>query len=1525
MSSSQETYVCTELEYPIGCDYFNSTNPEDMTTIMDQMAEFAIYYVIIGCCVLLIGYLHVLGWLTAAYNQGHRIRKKLFWSILKQDIAWFDTHDIGELNTRLSDDVAKLVAGIGDKMGLFFQYTSTFVTGIIIAFVYSWKLALVMTSVSPLIAMAGMVMAKVGASMTSKELQAYAKAGAVAEEVIGAVRTVMAFGGEEKECNRYNENLKEAKLLGIRKGLLNGVSMGLIFLIMFSSYGLAFWYGSKLVFDGEITPGTIMTVFFCVLSGTFSLGNAAPNIEHFATARGAAYVLYQDNRQGKRRSHLQRRRIKDSIMYCHWDWTRESVSMSLAIIDIILFPKPDIDSSAPSGRKEEHITGNVEFKNVDFNYPSRPDVKVLKNLSMKIQVGQTLALVGPSGCGKSTTVQLLQRFYDPEAGQILMDGTDIREFNIKWYRQQIAVVSQEPILFATTISENVRFGKDDITNEDIVRACREANAEGFISKLPEKYETLVGERGAQLSGGQKQRIAIARALVRNPKVLILDEATSALDTESEATVQEALDKARQGRTILIIAHRLSTIKNAHVIVGVKDGVVVERGTHDELMAKQGLYSELVNNQQNEKDDPELFQKHDLVRGGSLRISGYGKGRSSSIRSISSVGSKKSSDKQETEEALPIPPVKRLMGLNRPEMPLLIMGCIFAIMLGGVQPSIAIIMSEILGVFSETGDHVQDEVNLYSGMFVVVGVGAGICMTLLSVTFSRSGEALTLRLRQQSFQSILRQEMAFFDDNKNSVGALCTRLATDASAVKGATGTPLSTFFRSLASIGAGIIIGFVYSWEMTLLILGIVPFVFIGGYTSMKIRSSNTEDKNKGLEHAGKIAIEAIGNIRTVATLTKEQRFFDDYSEAILKQYKNKKREAHIQGIAYAFSQAVMYFAIAASFSLGAYLVENRGLEYQDMYRVFSAIVFSALQVGQATSFAPDYGEAKVSAAKIFALLDRKSAIDSSDPDGKKLNDCSGAVKLMNVSFNYPSRPDVTVLKDLRLTVNPGQTVALVGTSGCGKSTMVQLLERFYDPFDGQVTFEDTDIRQLNLQWLRKQIGIVSQEPILFATSIRDNIAYGENSRKVEMAEIIQAAKNANIHNFITSLPEGYDTNVGDKGAQLSGGQKQRIAIARALIRNPKLLLLDEATSALDTESEKIVQTALDKAQEGRTCIVIAHRLSTIQNADCIVVIHQGRVVEMGTHSELLQQRSRASQPEYYLYQHCYQEGGSCDMKEMVCDNDTVINVTWSVIGYSEYWQYGDRSNCSITNDTCYMEIDEPTYNCSGLTVCSLDTCSDSTWEAITCSTTVATNFMRINYTCEEGRASQPEYYLYQHCYQEGGSCDMKEMVCDNDTVINVTWSVIGYSEYWQYGDRSNCSITNDTCYMEIDEPTYNCSGLTVCILDTCSDSTWEVITCSTTVATNFMRINYTCEEELLTTKDDPETTQDEDNNMLTILLVSLIVLIVIAMIIVVAVLMKRRTVYVVNSNMYNLIGRRKERDKQEREEFDLPGKSAVA
>uniref|UniRef100_A0A8C1GEF7 ATP-binding cassette, sub-family B (MDR/TAP), member 11a n=1 Tax=Cyprinus carpio TaxID=7962 RepID=A0A8C1GEF7_CYPCA len=1094
------------------------------------MTKFALYYVGIGVGVLILSYFQIALWVSAAARQIQRIRKMYFRKIMRMEIGWFDCNSIGELNTRISDDINKINNAIADQVSIFIERISTFIFGFMVGFIGGWKLTLVVIAVSPLIGLASV------ARLTGRELKAYAKAGAVADEVLSSLRTVAAFGGEHKEAERYSMNLVEAQAWGIKKGAI------IVSKMQQSAQSVSF-FNNFIVFYNVFCS---LQVFFGVLMGAMNLGQASPCLEAFASGRAAAKSIF------------------DTI-------DRE----------------PEIDCFSEEGHTLDKVKGDIEFHNVHFNYPSRPEVKILDDLNVVVKAGETTAFVGPSGSGKSTTIQLIQRFYDPKEGMVTLDGHDIRSLNIQWLRSLIGIVEQEPVLFATTIAENIRYGRPGVTMEEIIEAAKQANAYNFIMDLPQKFDTLVGEGGGQMSGGQKQRIAIARALVRNPRILLLDMATSALDNESEAIVQEALDKARQGRTTISIAHRLSTIRNADVLVGFEHGRAVERGTHSQLLDRKGVYFTLVTLQNQGKDTdsdkPESSEYGDFWK---------------SIPQVQVSA-----------------PVARILKYNRPEWPYMLLGSLGAAINGSVNPIYALLFSEILGV-----RHTHTNMR-YSTICLVLFAKCDICL-LQGYSFAKSGELLTRRLRKVGFQAMLKQEIGWFDNPFNSPGALTTRLATDASMVQGATGSQIGMIVNSLTNIGASFIIAYYFSWKLSLVVTCFLPLIGLSGVFQAKMLTGFANEDKNALEAAGQVSSEALSNIRTIAGLAKEKHFVSQYEEQLQTPYKGAKKKAHVYGICFAFAQCVIFMAFAASFRYGGYLVSNEGLPYMMVFRVISALVTSATALGRASSFTPDYAKAKIAAAQLFKLLDRVPKISMSNTEGQSWDDFKGQIEFKGCRFTYPSRPDIQVLRGLEVSVHPGQTLAFVGSSGCGKSTSVQLLERFYDPDEGQVLIDGRPSVSISVPFLRSQIGIVSQEPVLFDCSIAENIQYGDNSRTVSMKEIVEAAKKAYLHDFVMTLPDKYETQVGAQGSQLSRGQKQRIAIARAIVRNPKILLLDEATSALDTESEKVVQAALDEARQGRTCIVIAHRLSTIQTADIIAVMSQGVVIEKGTHEELMARKA---------------------------------------------------------------------------------------------------------------------------------------------------------------------------------------------------------------------------------------------------------------------------------------------------------------
>uniref|UniRef100_A0A8C8K6X7 ATP-binding cassette, sub-family B (MDR/TAP), member 11a n=1 Tax=Oncorhynchus tshawytscha TaxID=74940 RepID=A0A8C8K6X7_ONCTS len=1145
-----------------------------------QMTMFAYYYVGIGLGVLIVSYFQIALWVSAAARQIQRIRKTYFRKVMRMEIGWFDCNSVGELNTRISDDINKINNAIADQVSIFIERISTFIFGFMVGFIGGWKLTLVVIAVSPLIGLAAGLMAMAVARLTGRELQAYAKAGSVADEVLSSIRTVAAFGGEDKEVERYDKNLIEAQNWGVKKGTIIGVFQGYLWCIIFLCYALAFWYGSKLVIETkELSPGTLIQVFFGVLMAAMNLGQASPCLEAFASGRAAAKTIF------------------DTI-------DRE----------------PEIDCFSEKGHKLDKVTGDIEFHNVTFNYPSRPDVKILDSLSMLIRAGETTAFVGPSGSGKSTTVQLFQRFYNPKEGMLTLDGHDIRSLNIQWLRSLIGIVEQEPVLFATTIADNIRYGRPGVTMDDIIQATKEANAYNFIMDLPQRFDTLVGEGGGQMSGGQKQRIAIARALIRNPRILLLDMATSALDNESEAIVQEALDKARMGRTTITIAHRLSTIRNADVIIGFEHGRAVESGTHNDLLEKKGVYFTLVTlqNQGNDMPSPdnETIEEEILqsFSRGSYE-SGLSLCNSLFLLKCPSYSIFPQQSKEEAEERVEPAPVARILKYNKSEWPYMLLGSIGAAINGSVNPIYAILFSQILGTFSIRDlDEQRAQINGICILFCAVAVTSFFSQFLQGYAFGKSGELLTRRLRKVGFQAMLKQEVGWFDDPRNSPGALTTRLATDASMVQGATGSQIGMIVNSLTNIGASFIIAFSFSWKLSLVVVCFLPLIGLSGVFQAKMLTGFANEDKKAMEAAGQVSSEALANIRTIAGLCKESTFVETYEQQLEAPYKSAKKKANIYGICFAFAQCVIFMAYAASFRYGGYLVSSERLHYLVVFRVISAIVISGTALGKASSFTPDYAKAKIAAAQFFKLLDRVPKISMSQIDGEKWDDFKGELEFINCKFTYPTRPDIQVLNGLLVSVKPGQTLAFVGCSGCGKSTSVQLLERFYDPDEGRVLIDGRPSHTVNVPFLRAQIGIVSQEPVLFDCSIAENIQYAYLHDFVMTLSVLDIP--------VLSLTQKYETPVGAQGSQLSRGQKQRIAIARAIVRNPKILLLDEATSALDTESEKTVQAALDEARRGRTCIVIAHRLSTIQTADIIAVMSQGAVIERGTHEELMAKRA---------------------------------------------------------------------------------------------------------------------------------------------------------------------------------------------------------------------------------------------------------------------------------------------------------------
>ncbi|XP_030753782.1 ATP-dependent translocase ABCB1 [Sitophilus oryzae] len=1145
-------------------------------TMMEAIRYFALWNTVIGIGIFITSYIAAETFNYTAIKQILRVRSNYVEKLLNKDVPWFDVHQSGDFASRMADDLSKFEDGIGEKVPLFLILQATFVASLVIALTRGWELALICLTSLPLSLIAVGLIFFLSTKLSKNELDAYASAGSIAEEVLTSIRTVVAFGGQLLEKKRYDDNLDIAKKNNIKRSFFEALGFAVLWFFIYASYGLAFWYGVGLVLSDDpryssYNAGNMITVFFSVMAGSMSFGVASPFIEAFSMAKAAGGKVFH-------------------------------------IIDGL----PKINLSKNNGEKLPQVRGNIKFQDVNFHYPSRKDVPILQGINIEINPGETVALVGSSGCGKSTVLQLIQRFYDPLSGKVFIDGKDLRDLDLTWYRKNIGVVSQEPILFDTTIEENIRYGNTEATEKDIIEASMMANAHGFIKKLPSGYKTLVGERGAQLSGGQKQRIAIARALVRNPAILLLDEATSALDTNSEAKVQAALDKASQNRTTIIVAHRLSTIRGANKIFVVSNGKVVEEGTHEQLLKLGGHYFTLVTTQVQGNEE--------------FKNTNYGDEKSTLLDDFKDDTEEEiivnvANNEADSDSFVKKASLWSIVKLNSPEWFLLFLGSLGAALMGFSMPIFAILFGNIVQVFDNPDhDYVRSETDKYSLYFVLAGVLAMVATFLQMYMFGRAGQKLTYRIRSRMFQAMLKQEMGYFDRKENGVGALCAQLSNEAAQVQGATGQRIGAIVNSASTLFLAVGLAMYYQWKLGLVALSFFPLIVIATFLQRRQMAGENEAYRKSLERSTKIAVEGVGNIRTVVSLGCEKIFYNLYIDELAPHIKTSLRATHSRSLVLGFSRAIILFAFSACLYYGGFLIRDDRVPYGDVMKVAQALIMGTVSIANSLAFTPNLEKGLIAAKKVMTLINRIPRVD--DAMGAIAKEkADGNITYSDIYFHYPTRENIQVLKGLDLSVLQGKTVALVGPSGCGKSTIVQLIERFYDPKSGTVSLDDQNIKSITLASLRSHLGIVSQEPNLFSRTIGENIAYGDTGREVSMAEIMEAATNANIHNFITQLPLGYNTQLGEKGTQLSGGQKQRIAIARALIRNPKVLLLDEATSALDVESEKIVQEALDNAKQGRTCITIAHRLTTIQDADLICVISEGKVAEQGTHKELIQKR----------------------------------------------------------------------------------------------------------------------------------------------------------------------------------------------------------------------------------------------------------------------------------------------------------------
>nr|GMD11587.1 ABC transporter B family member 9-like [Ipomoea batatas] len=1191
-------------------ELINSFAMVDQSHVVHTVSKVCFDFVCLSIYAGIASVLQMLCWTIIGERQAARMRGLYLKAILRQDIAFFDTEmSTGEVIGRMSGDIILIQQTMGVKVGKFIQYISTFLGSFIIAFIKGRLLSLVLYSCLSAYAIPGGIMALINSKVSSRMRVVYSRAANVVGPTIGAIRMVASFSGEKQAIDKYNNNIKIAYRYKILQGLASGGGAGALLLVVFSTYGLAFWYGSRLILDKGYNGRDVVSALAAIMIGGMALDQISSYLSAFAAGQVAAYKIF------------------------------ETINRT-----------PQIDAFDMRGIELDDMIGEIELRDVYFRYPARPDVQIFSGLSMHIPNCQTVALVGQSGSGKSSVISLLERFYDPDAGEVLIDGINIKRFKLKWLREKIGLVSQEPILFATTLKENIAYGKENATDLEIRTALQIANAANFIDELPKGLDTMVGEHGMQLSDEQKQRVAIARAILKNPKILLLDEATSALDLESEQMVQDALNNLISNRTTVVIAHRLTTIRNADLIAVLQSGKLVEQGTHDELMQdSNGAYTKLVQMQQESKQKHNTQQVVSLERGRTMMDSDEFTWSSSERisaamrRSVSFSSSRHSitfgyvipgliniwepetrNDCENEEEAYEnsreeqkITSIKRLAALNRPELPCLVLGVIVACIQGAIYPVFGFIISMAIKALFEPPSKMIKDSRFWALMCLSLGLVTFLVLPIQNFFFGIAGGKLIQRIRSFAFKKVIYQDISWFDDPTNSSDAVWARLSTDASTVRCLVGDALALLVQSIATALSGLIIAFHANWALALIIVCVLPLMFADLLVQTWLSSGSSVDPKVMYKEASQIASEAIGGIRTVASFCAEEKVMAVYLKKCEVPVTQGVHAGIINGVGFAFGSLAFYLANAFFFYIGAVLIQHDKAAFSEVLTVFYAMTMLGLGVSQAYAMAPDVSKAKDSAASIFAMLDRRPKIDSSSKQGKTFPIVWGEIEFDHVSFKYPTRPDIQIFKDLNLKIPSGKVCALVGESGSGKSTVISLIERFYDPESGAVLLDGVPLRELKLSWLRQQMGLVSRDSILFNETVRDNIAYGKQGTVTE-DEIVKAAKMANAHRFICSLPRSYDTRVGERGAQLSDGQKQRIAIARAILKNPEILLLDDVTSGLEPVCEDMVQEALDRVMGNRTTVMVVHRLATVRRAHSIAVIKNGVIAEEGSHEVLM-------------------------------------------------------------------------------------------------------------------------------------------------------------------------------------------------------------------------------------------------------------------------------------------------------------------
>ena len=1260
-----------DLMYGYWSENTNNSNPPD--NVKGYGARLGWILAVIGATMFVLNWIASLCFNYGSYKLALGLRYAYTAAVLAQDPTFFEKRGPGEVATFVNKDVSVIRTSLGDKLGFLINALGTLITCIIMAFSRAPVVSGVGLSTVVFAVLVFSIIGFLSESLTARAVDIDARMATFMEHVLGSVRVVHSYNIAPQLVKRLRDlYMRPFTKYAFMRSLVKGIEMGVLFFVIGAMYALVFWYGSLRVGEGKEEVKNVISAFYNYLNGMFSLAMIMPQLQS---------VFESVASLKKMRAHIERTPRVD---------IRDTSGEILGA--------PSLSGAGEPGT----YVPSLALDHVTFAYPARPNVASLNDVSIDFAPGKVTALVGPSGSGKSTIAALLLREYDPEtsnlpeggesaddpeehlrvcgSGRILFGGRDIRELNLRWYRSQVAVVRQHPQLFSGTIFENVAmglarthplsednrgeksYGPEEKVYESVVTALKKAEAWEFVSSLPEGMDTMLsGGANVHLSGGQRQRIAIARALVAEPQILCLDEATSALDSATEERIKQTLDAEQRtrGMTTVVIAHRLSTIQNADCIVAMRQGQVVESGTHEMLMAREkGLYRSMVMHNMrasgmldgpeenvhigaqllptfttdsfvHPKENVNTYEHNAFKPSSAVAAEFYGRSGTAGNHIAGVDVGNEMVQFPESGNVRNRWPLQGLIKILRGQLGLFTVGFIFSLALSAAFPINGWISGGVLSAINirDDVDYMRERTRFWSLWFFVLG----LCM--LASAFGSSfflefaSERMVQNIRLRSITAMLNQEVAFFDDHKHSSGVLGSVIFTHASNIAMATGVVATQLIMATGNFIGSFIMSFIFDWLMTIAALPILVAMLVGGFCNVIALETLERRQQEPVDRTSAYVAELVDSIGTIISLGYQDRALS----RLMKEARPKKPffwSLMLGTQGYAFAQLCLLGFSSLIMFWGAKLLAERRIDEFTMFSVFEGLFVAIFSTMRLSTFVPDVSRASYSVIEVNSWWNRRPNYgltiyplhDENYINNAKERD----IVMTDVELRYPERPEIAVLKNISLRIPEKCTVAFCGTSGSGKSSVLSLLQRFYEPSKGNIEYAGVDVRSIPMETWRNEMAFVSQDAVLYEGSIRWNLCLGaRDPASVTDADIEDACRSACVWDFAMSLPDGLDTDVGLKGANLSGGQRQRICIARALIRKPRILLLDEATSALDAESEVLVQQALDNAAGMCTTISIAHRLSTIRRADLICVVENGQIVERGPHEELIKKRGR--------------------------------------------------------------------------------------------------------------------------------------------------------------------------------------------------------------------------------------------------------------------------------------------------------------